>query len=97
MAIEHDPEHAEIAALQALVPSFAGRRVLEIGCGDGRLTRRYADTAAAVTAIDPDATAIAECQTAVRAWPHVAVYAVPFEQFVAPPATYDVVILSWSL
>jgi len=40
MAIVEDPEDHEIAALQAVAVSFASRRVLEIGCGDGRLTRR---------------------------------------------------------
>lgn len=96
MAIDHDPELAEIRALGAMVPSFGGLRILEIGCGDGRLTRRYAATAAAVTAIDPDEQAIAECRAAIHD-PHVTIYPVPFEQFSGPPATYDLVILSWSL
>ena len=34
---------------------FAGRRVLEVGCGDGRLTWRYAGSARAVCGIDLDA------------------------------------------
>lgn len=96
VAIEHDPEHAEIAALRTLVPSFAGRHVLEIGCGDGRLTRRYAAAARSVTAIDPDARAVAECRAAL-ADSHVTVHAARFEQFVPGRPTYDVVILSWSL
>lgn len=96
MAIHHDPEYAESAALAAFVPSFANRRVLEIGCGDGRLTRRYASQAAAVTAIDPDAQAIAECRHAVRDM-HVTTRAIGFEAFAAPVRSYDVVILSWSL
>ena len=40
-----DPEGAELAALGKLV-DFAGLHVLEVGCGDGRLTWRYADGAA---------------------------------------------------
>ena len=96
MAILHDPEQAELAAIHAVLPSFAGRRVLEIGCGDGRLTHRLAGEAGAVTAIDPDARAIAECRAAATD-AAVTLYAVSFEQFVAPPASYDVVIMSWSL
>ena len=41
MAIEEDPEAHELEALRTVV-SFEGRRVLEIGCGDGRLTMRLA-------------------------------------------------------
>ena len=96
MSIQHDPEHAELAALTAFIPSFAGRRVLEIGCGDGRLTTRYAAQAAAVTAIDPDEQAIAECRDAIGD-SHVDIRAVGFDQFVAPAHSYDVLLLSWSL
>jgi ubiquinone/menaquinone biosynthesis C-methylase UbiE len=45
-------------ALQAL-GSLEGARVLEIGCGDGRLTFRYAPIVRSVLAIDPRAEAIA--------------------------------------
>ncbi|HZY41350.1 MAG TPA: class I SAM-dependent methyltransferase, partial [Anaerolineae bacterium] len=53
-----DPEDTETAALLDFA-DFTGKRVLEIGCGDGRLTWRYAAGAAHVTAIDPDADDIA--------------------------------------
>jgi ubiquinone/menaquinone biosynthesis C-methylase UbiE len=52
MAFVSDPADEESRALHRLV-DFAARRVLEIGCGDGRLTWRYADRAAAVLALDP--------------------------------------------
>ena len=96
MAILHDPEQAELAAIRAVLPSFAGKRVLEVGCGDGRLTRRYAAEAAAVTAIDPDANAIGKARVALSDL-RVSLYATGFDQYIAPPASYDVVILSWSL
>lgn len=96
MAIVHDPEQAELAAIHAVLPSFAGMRVLEVGCGDGRLTRRYAAEAAAVTAIDPDANAIEEARMALSDV-QISLYATRFDQYIAPPASYDVVILSWSL
>jgi predicted RNA methylase len=53
MAIVKDPEGKETAALNAMV-EFKDRSVLEIGCGDGRLTWRYAANTARVVAIDPD-------------------------------------------
>jgi 2-polyprenyl-3-methyl-5-hydroxy-6-metoxy-1,4-benzoquinol methylase len=96
MPIVHDPEQAELAAIRAVSPSFAGKRVLEVGCGEGRLTRRYAAEAAAVTAIDPDATAIDEARVTL-ADVAVSLHAIRFEQFIVPPAGYDLVILSWSL
>ncbi len=47
-----DPEGVETAALlQAGV--IDGRNVIEIGCGDGRLTWRYAPFAAAAAGVDP--------------------------------------------
>lgn len=48
-----DPAGVEIEVLTSL-GALQGRRVLEIGCGDGRLVRRYAGLAAAVAGIDPD-------------------------------------------
>ena len=58
MAIRIDPENNETRALFDMV-NFSGQHVLEIGCGDGRVTWRYADKAAHVTAIDPAAKQIA--------------------------------------
>ena len=57
MSIIKDPEGNEITTLHAMV-NIEGLHVLEIGCGEGRLTWRYADKAATVTAIDPDGKAI---------------------------------------
>jgi ubiquinone/menaquinone biosynthesis C-methylase UbiE len=46
-----DPEENEIRALQAAAP-LGGKRVLEIGCGSGRLTWRYAGAARYVAGMD---------------------------------------------
>jgi tRNA G46 methylase TrmB len=45
MAIRIDPENNETPALFDMV-NFSEQRVLEIGCGNGRVTWRYADKAA---------------------------------------------------
>lgn len=57
MAVIKDPEGNETSTLHAMV-DFKDRSVLEVGCGEGRLTWRYAGEAGRVTAIDPDEEAI---------------------------------------
>ena len=94
MAIVEDPEGQEIAALQRIQPSFAGLRVLEIGAGDGRLTRRYRAQAASVVAIDPDEEAIDVLRDEL---PDVDARAVGVETLVLPDASVDLVIFAWSL
>jgi ubiquinone/menaquinone biosynthesis C-methylase UbiE len=89
-----DPERHEIAALAQLVPSLAGLDVVEIGCGDGRLTRRYATEAGSVIAIDPDADAIDALR---RALPRVDARAIGIEQLDVPAQSVDVVLFAWSL
>lgn len=66
MAWRIDPEGAEIRALADLAPAD-GLRVLEIGCGDGRVTFRYASSARSVLAVDPDAERIERARAAMPA------------------------------
>ena len=54
MTLQKDPEGAEKKYLHKHM-DFTGRRVLEIGCGEGRLTWKYAASARQVVGIDPDA------------------------------------------
>jgi ubiquinone/menaquinone biosynthesis C-methylase UbiE len=57
MAHEKDPERTEVRHLREFV-NFSGKRVLEVGCGDGRLTWRYAGHARSVAGIDLDRDAL---------------------------------------
>ena len=52
MTVRLDPEGNETRALFEM-EDFDGKRVLEIGSGDGRFTWLYADQAAYVTAVEP--------------------------------------------
>ena len=100
MTIRVDPENNEPRALFDLA-DFNGQRVLEIGCGDGRLTRRYADRAAHVTAIDAFAGSIAQAKEDLpnELKGRVEFHHSAFEEFASKIASsaFDRVILSWSL
>jgi 2-polyprenyl-3-methyl-5-hydroxy-6-metoxy-1,4-benzoquinol methylase len=98
--VRTDPEGNETEALFDLV-SLDDREVLEIGCGDGRLTWRYANRAAHVTAIDPfeDGIARARDQLPAALASRVDLQAVAFEDFAVATkrSSFDVAILAWSL
>jgi ubiquinone/menaquinone biosynthesis C-methylase UbiE len=98
MAWRIDPEGVETRALQRLAP-VDGLRVLELGCGDGRLTFRFAGAAASVLAIDPDSERIA---TARAVLPAELVGSVEFAvtgaaEVDAPRASFDLALFSSSL
>lgn len=93
--IVQDPEGREIDALAALLP-LRPLDVVEIGCGDGRLTRRYAARARSVLAVDPDAGAIAEF-SATPLPPGVVLRTSPIDRLDLPDRAADVVLLAWSL
>jgi 2-polyprenyl-3-methyl-5-hydroxy-6-metoxy-1,4-benzoquinol methylase len=97
-AIRQDPENSELDALHDFVGSFAGKRVLEIGCGNGRLTYQYAAEAALIHGIDPSETKIAEAQEKMQAnlQNRLEFWNVGIENFFAPEP-YDIVMLAWSL
>lgn len=100
MTIRSDPENNEIQALLGLV-DFTGKHVLEIGCGDGRLTERYADKAAHVVAIDPFEEAIRRAKSNLSntfgdrvEFRHIDIAGLASD---SEPAVFDIAILAWSL
>ena len=62
MTIRIDPEQNEVRALKGLC-DWRGARVIEIGCGQGRLTTRLAQLGAIVHAIDPDPALVRKART----------------------------------
>jgi ubiquinone/menaquinone biosynthesis C-methylase UbiE len=51
--MQRDPEHAELRHLLEYA-DVKSQRILEVGCGEGRLTWGYAGVAGRVTGIDLD-------------------------------------------
>lgn len=73
--------------------------MLEVGCGDGRLTAGLAGQAASVFAFDPDAASVAAAEAGM---PQETAERVIFRvgsarQIEIPRAQFDIVVFSWSL
>jgi len=98
MTFQKDAEQNEIRALRKLV-DFSGQCVLEVGCGEGRLTWKYAHAAKQVVGIDPDLDTV-----------RVANYDRPDElrktttfacasslKLPFPNESFDIALFSWSL
>jgi protein-L-isoaspartate O-methyltransferase len=91
-----DPRH-EIRLIERHA-TLAGRDVLEVGCGNGRLTLEYAGRAGRVVAIEPNRDLIREARARARS------RGIENARFLARPAQtgirggpFDVVLFSWSL
>jgi 2-polyprenyl-3-methyl-5-hydroxy-6-metoxy-1,4-benzoquinol methylase len=98
VAVELDPEGAHLAALRR-VGDFRGARVVEVGCGDGRLTVGIAPDAASVYAFDPDEESVPRArETLPRELVDRVTYAVASATEVKiPRGAFDLVVFSWSL
>lgn len=96
MAAVRDPEETETRYLHDFA-DFTNARVLEVGCGDGRLTWRYAAGAREVVAIDPNAERVAAAVQNRPASMPVRFLQSKAEALPFPGETFDTVILAWSL
>jgi ubiquinone/menaquinone biosynthesis C-methylase UbiE len=97
MSFQKDPEQNETRYLHKFA-DLTGRRVLEIGTGEGRLTWRYAGRAANIIAIDPDKDALrvamidraSDLEKKVH-FPNAMAEHLPFSK-----ETFDIALLAWS-
>jgi ubiquinone/menaquinone biosynthesis C-methylase UbiE len=71
-----------------------GKALLEVGCGDGRLTAFLADKAAAVTAIDPDGAKIAAARRQIKGANFIVGSG---ENLCFAAGSFDIVLFSYSL
>ena len=93
-----DPEGAHLAALCRL-GDFRDQRILELGCGDGRLTLGIATDAATVLAFDPDAEAVERARLSLpdELADRVAYRVASGKEIEIEPHSFDLVLFSWSL
>jgi len=93
-----DPDGVEIETIRQLV-DVRGLGLLEIGCGDGRMTFACAREGASVFAFDPDEELIRKARAAT---PRGLESRVRFEvgdaaEIELPKGEFDLALFSWSL
>jgi ubiquinone/menaquinone biosynthesis C-methylase UbiE len=93
-----DPEGAHLAALRRL-GDFRDRRVLELGCGNGRLTVDLAADARSVLALDSDGEAVerARCSLPAELAERVAYRVASGRELELEAASFGLAVFSWSL
>ena len=101
MGLTFDPERYEINALLEFFGDLEGKRVFEIGAGDGRLTWRYAANARGVVAIDPNPDRVARAQKDMpkdlRGRVRILNTTLDEYQRDGQAPLFDVALMSWSL
>ncbi len=99
MVINIDPSGEEVRALKAIT-DWQGKRVLEIGCGDGRLTQRLAGLGPVqIEAVDPNREAVEAARRNLPAFDRsrVRFHTGRAETLRYKRGTFDMAIFAWSL
>jgi ubiquinone/menaquinone biosynthesis C-methylase UbiE len=98
MPPQKDPEGFEKKILQKFA-DFSNKRVLEIGCGEGRLTWKYAAASSLTVGFDPDhdALRIAQADSPSDLREHVHFTQASASHIPFSKETFDIAVLAWSL
>ena len=97
MTIQKDIERQETKYLHRF-GDFTGKRILEIGCGEGRLTWQYAKETHLTVGVDPDADAlrVATIERPSDVEGKVSFVRSQSEQLPFSKEKFDLAILAWS-
>ena len=97
MTLLRDPDHNETKHLHRFA-DFTNRRVLEIGCGEGRLTWQYAKATQSTVGIDSDEDAlrVAAADKPYNLENKVHFSCVASEYLPFSKETFDIAVLAWS-
>lgn len=98
MTVLRDPEGVETKALLSHI-DFAGKRVLEIGSGEGRLTARIAPHAGSYFGLDTDSERLEAAGELAAENPSANVPLTLADAIAMPYPTdqFDIALLAWSL
>jgi ubiquinone/menaquinone biosynthesis C-methylase UbiE len=98
MSLQRDPERNESNYLHKFA-DFRDKRILEIGCGEGRLTWQYAHETHATIGIDMDIDAlrVAKIDRPSDLDQNVLFTCAASEYLPFSKETFDIAILAWSL
>lgn len=98
MSALRDPENLEGKTLQRFV-DFSNKRIMEVGCGEGRLTWKYAAASSRTVGFDPDHSAlrIARADSPHGLEKHVHFLGASAKNIPFAKEKFDISILAWSL
>jgi 2-polyprenyl-3-methyl-5-hydroxy-6-metoxy-1,4-benzoquinol methylase len=98
MPLVVDPDGVEAATIRELV-ELRGRRVVDVGCGEGRLSVVCAREGASVHAFDADedSIAIARSDTPAALRRRIRFEVADAAQIELPKGEFDLALFSWSL
>jgi ubiquinone/menaquinone biosynthesis C-methylase UbiE len=98
MSLQRDPERNESKYLHRFA-DFTDTRVLEVGCGEGRMTWQYAKAAQTTIGVDSDKDAL-RVATADRPYDlaNKALFGCAASEYLPfSKETFDIALLAWSL
>ena len=98
MSLQKDSDRTEIKHLNQFV-ELKDKHILEIGCGEGRLTWQYAKTARSVVAIDLDydSLRVAKVDIPSNLEDRIHLACANSEYLPFSKEKFDIAILAWSL
>ena len=92
---KYDPENLELQNIEKIV-SLAGKDILDVGCGNGRLTRLLAGKAKSVVGIDNDPKMIQDANSQ-KNLSNITYQLMDAQELSFPDRSFDVIVYGWCL